>query len=103
MSNPPDGITSEILNVEDAIRRIPRYAFRLVSDVQALAYCLDKIAQSRFWRWLPFCIVSSRDLLELRTRADKMENSAMVIGYAGHIIAADRDDIPNPWSVLDEP
>ena len=103
MNKAPPGITSEILNTEDAMRRIPRYAFKLVSDVQAMAHCLDRIAQSRFWQWLPFCIISTRDLLELRTRADSVENTEMVIGYAGHIIAADRDDIPNPWSVLDEP
>lgn len=103
MINRPSEITGELLNLTDAIRRVPRYAFRLVNSVKSLAVCLDKIADGpRFLRWLPFRIISERDLVELMVRADQVENDATVVAYAGHFIALSDETIHNPWTVLDE-
>ncbi len=101
MINRPSNITGELLDLTDAIRRVPRYAFRLVNSVKSLGACLDKIADGpRFFRWLPFRIVPARCLSELMIRADQVENDATVVAYAAHFIALSDETIPNPWKVL---
>ena len=103
MINHLNAPTGELLDLTDAIRRVPRYAFRLIGSVKSLAGCLDKIASGPRWlRWLPFRIVPTRCLNELMIRADQVENDATTLGVVGYFIASNDATIPNPWKVLDD-
>lgn len=99
MNNSPV-ITGELLDIKDAVRRLPRYAWQLTNSAKSLSCCLSKAIAG--FRWVPFRIISSSHLNELMIRADKVESDAQKIAEVGLFIVMDNPDIPNPWKVLDE-
>lgn len=100
MTSPVGGnyITGELADFTDAVRRVPDYAYRLMTAVDDAGRSLDVlIGNSRLLRWLPFRIVSTKDLNELVIVVGKTEMAATALAEVGYYMATQDASLTNPW------
>jgi len=102
MNKPTSKITGSLASLDDAVRQVPRRAYSLMVASVRTNKALDMlIGNSRLVRWLPFRIVSVRDLNKLVAAIGRTHVTAEAVAVVGYEIASRDISITNPWEDKD--
>lgn len=84
-------LTGPIQNTADAISRLPRYTKDAVNSATRVDDWAERLCRCyHLFRWLPFRIVTRKQVQELRRDTYKALDHAVTVGVAARVIAHDK-------------